>query len=312
MATMRLSDAVEGFLMFKAVDCSKHTLKDYDNTFRQWLTFLEDDPPVDEVTAAHVQRFLYYLRVDRELKPKTVKNALTGISSFFSWAEVELQVAHVVRGRVQLPNAPAPEIIPLTQKETKDLIRACARSASWQSARRTTTEAKRPTRWRDRAIILTLLDTGARAQELCDLKVGDVNLETGMAVIRKGKRNKERIVYLGKITRESLWRYLAKREFKDKTDPLFMTSKRGPLDRHALRKMLARAGDRAEISEPVYPHRLRHTFAINYLRNGGDIYTLQRLLGHSSLDMVRRYLSIAEVDLEQTHRRASPVDNWRL
>lgn len=298
--------------MFKAVDCSKHTLKDYDNTFRQWLAFLEDDPPVDEVTAAMVQRFLYFLRVDRELKPKTVKNALTGISSFFSWAEVELQVTHVVRGRVQLPNAPAPEIIPLTQKETKDLIRACARSASWQSARRTTTEAKRPTRWRDRAIILTLLDTGARAQELCDLKVGDVNLETGMVVIRKGKRGKERITYLGKIARESLWRYLAKRDFKDKADPLFMTSKRGPLDRHALRKMLARAGQRAEIGEPVYPHRLRHTFAINYLRNGGDIYTLQRLLGHSSLDMVRRYLSIAEVDLEQTHRRASPVDNWRL
>lgn len=312
MAEMRLSDAVEGFLLFKAVDCSKHTLRDYDNTFRQWLAFLEDDPLVDEVTAAHVQRFLYFLRVDRELKAKTVKNALTGISSFFSWAEVELRVAHVVRGRVKLPNAPAPEIIPLTQKELKDLIRACARSASWQSAKRTTTEAKRPTRLRDRAIILTLLDTGARAQELCDLKVGDVNLETGMVVIRKGKRGKERVVYLGSIAREGLWRYLAKREFKDKTDPLFMTSKRGPLDRHALRKMLKLAGQRAEISEPVYPHRLRHTFAINYLRNGGDIYTLQRLLGHSSLDMVRRYLSIAEVDLAQTHKRASPVDNWRL
>lgn len=100
MAEMRLSDAVEGFLLFKAVDCSKHTLRDYDNTFRQWLAFLEDDPLVDEVTAAHVQRFLYFLRVDRELKAKTVKNALTGISSFFSWAEVELRVAHVVRGRL--------------------------------------------------------------------------------------------------------------------------------------------------------------------------------------------------------------------
>lgn len=312
MSSMRLSDAVEGFLLFKAVDCSKHTLRDYDNTFRQWMAFLEDDPLVEEVQAAHVQRFLYYLRVDRELKPKTVKNALTGISSFFSWAEIELKVAHVVRGRVRLPNVKAPEIIPLTQKETKDLIRACARSASWQSARRTTTEAKRPTRWRDRAIILALLDTGSRAQELCDLKVGDVNMDSGAVVIRRGKGGKERIVYLGKIAREALWRYLAKRDFKDKGDPLFMTSKRGPMDRHALRKMLRLAGLRAEISEPVYPHKLRHTFAINYLRNGGDIYTLQRLLGHSSLDMVRRYLSIAEVDLEQTHRRASPVDNWRL
>lgn len=309
---MRLSDAVEGFLLFKAVECSRHTLLDYGNTLRQWLAFLEDDPEVEDLRPQDVQRFLYYLRVERELRPKTVKNALTGISSFFSWAEVELQVAHVVRGRVTLPAVKAPEVVPLTQKEVKDLIRACARSAAWESTRRSAAESRRPTRLRDRAIVLVLLDTGARAQEVCDLKVGDVNLETGMVMIRHGKGDKQRVVYLGKIAREGLWRYLAKRQFKAPGDPLFMTSKRGAMDRNALRKMLKRAGERAEIGEPVYPHRLRHTFAISYLRNGGDIYTLQKMLGHSSLDMVRRYLAIAQVDVQESHRRASPVDNWRL
>src|SRR5690606_10487166 len=129
-----------------------------------------------------------------------------------------------------------------------------------------------------------LLDTGARAQELCDLKIGDINKQTGMVMIRHGKGDKERVVYLGKIAQEAMWRYLAKREFKRPDDPLFMTAKRGPMDRHMLRKMLKRAGERAGLTEPVYPHRMRHTFAISYLRNGGDIYTLQKLLGHSSLD----------------------------
>jgi integrase/recombinase XerD len=109
-----------------------------------------------------------------------------------------------------------------------------------------------------------------------------------------------------------VWKYLAKRKEAKPDEPLFETTGRQALDRNALRKMLLAAGQRAEVVEPVTPHRLRHTFAITYLRNGGDVYTLQRLLGHSTMDMVRRYLSLAQTDIADAHRRASPVDNWRL
>ena len=62
----------------------------------------------------------------------------------------------------------------------------------------------------------------------------------------------------------------------------------------------------------VHPHRFRHTFAVNFLRNGGSVFHLQQLLGHSSLTMVRKYVVLADADIQREHIKASPVDNMRL
>ena len=91
----------------------------------------------------------------------------------------------------------------------------------------------------------------------------------------------------------------------------FVTKANRPIDRSGLLKLLHRMGERADVKD-VHPDRFRHTFAIQYLRNGEDAYTLQALLGHSTLDMVKTYLRLAQVDLDEAQRRASPVDNWGL
>jgi site-specific recombinase XerD len=79
---------------------------------------------------------------------------------------------------------------------------------------------------------------------------------------------------------------------------------------HAVQILLRRIGERAG-AEDVHPHRFRHTFAIQYLRNGGDIYSLRTLMGHATLAMVMHYLDLAQTDVAQAHRQASPGDRWR-
>jgi len=113
-------------------------------------------------------------------------------------------------------------------------------------------------------------------------------------------------VFLGKTARRALWRYLVDREDgKDPSAPLFTDRYDHPMNKNSLRQAIARLGKNAGVKK-CHPHRFRHTFSITYLRSGGDVFTLQALLGHSTLDMVKHYARIAEIDVEQAHRRASP------
>jgi site-specific recombinase XerD len=93
--------------------------------------------------------------------------------------------------------------------------------------------------------------------------------------------------------------------------PLFATKNGLALDRNNVRHLVGRAGERAGV-ENVHPHRFRHTFAVEFLRNGGNVFELQMALGHETLDMVRNYAELAQIDLNKAMRKASPADRWRL
>jgi integrase/recombinase XerC len=160
------------------------------------------------------------------------------------------------------------------------------------------------------AAIWTFLDCGLMAAELCGLKTEDAHLEQGYLKVL-GKGNKERLVPIGQSCQDALlrWRDRFRPQFEEVDSPyLFLNSNGQPLTVNALKQLLERAGQKAGIPR-VHLHLLRHTFATNYLvKEVGDSLRLQQILGHTSLEMVRRYVAMANVQQSLIERRASPMD----
>jgi integrase/recombinase XerD len=225
---------------------------------------------------------------------------LESYRSFFKWAGNELAIDRP-NLTLKMPAWESREIIPFTEDEIKSLLKSCE-YAIVPAGKRKAYQFRRANATRDKAIILTLLDTGIRVGELTRLRLGDVNLENGEVYIHPFhvKKSHSQTTYYGKIARKVLWHYIVNREGVRADEMLFVTSSNKPMTCHRVLNLLSRLGKSAAIRS-VHPHRFRHTFAIQYIRNGGDIFTLTRLLGHKRLDMVNHYLNISSTDTQNAH-----------
>jgi site-specific recombinase XerD len=165
---------------------------------------------------------------------------------------------------------------------------------------------------RDEAILLFLFDTGARASEFCGLKMSDLDLSAHRATVL-GKGRKTRLLFFGRVTAKAIWQYL--RETPRESHEALFRPDRGchageRFSPAGLLHFFKRLGKAAGIhSVRCSPHTARHTFAVTFLRNGGNVFTLQQMPGHTSLAMTRRYVVLAEADMEAQHREYSLMDS---
>lgn len=301
------SEAIQQFLYAKRSQrLSTHTLRDYERTFRKFLDTLPANIPVSEITPNHVRKFMASLNCSK----KTLLNTHVGLSSLWSWMVKENLCESNIMKKVDRPRPEVRAILPFSQEEVKKLFLSIERSVVYSRKGKRDSSHRLKDYWRNRAIMLILLDTGIRASELCGLRFVDFIGGTRIRVFGKG--SKERILPLSQSTISAIADYVEKERIpsNDSGDFIFVTSTGKKLRADDLYHRIIKIGERIGIHSN--PHRFRHTFAINFLRNGGDIYSLQAMLGHSSLEMVKRYLAIARADIESAHRKASPVTNWCL
>ena len=248
----------------------------------------------------------------RGVAPHSLADRWAILSTLWTWANASLELPHLLRGHVARPRFRRAVIIPYTEAEIAALVRAAEWTKPWTGKTGKPTRSKRPTAKRDRALLLTLLDTGLRVSEFCALNVGDYNFEQGRLHVRHGKGDKARVVFMGDAARLALWTYRLSLSGKATDDaPLFPTRTGTHLTRANVRHTLEIIGHNAGVAE-VTPHRFRHTFAVTFLRNGGNVFELQRILGHEGLETVNVYLSLATSDIAESQRKNSPADKWKL
>lgn len=303
-----LSQAIAGYLInLSARDLSQNTINDYTNTLRKFSEFQGPDIHIESINADYINAFMAGMKT---VSKKTRSNYHSTINTFFEWM---IKNNLVDSNPVQLTDRPKPEkrvIDPIPENQIKPLLDAAYYSKPYSRPGKRSCRNKLRTADRNVAMILFFLDNGIRVSELCNLQIKDLDLKQSRAFVM-GKGAKERYVPFSARTSQAIWRYHTSRGDLYPDDYVFATDENRRLDRIYVLHILNQIGDRAGIPN-VHPHRLRHTFSIMFLRAGGDIFSLQEILGHESSDMSRHYSKLAQSDVKRVHRRASPVEYLRL
>lgn len=279
---------------------SPETLRFYTAAVGRWAEFLtatgrEDDPA--QVMRADLQAFQLWLR-EQGLGAGGEHALLRGLRATFRWAQEEELIPTDPFKKLKMPSLP---------KETPPTVQPDEVAAMLKAAR------AGPQVLRDVAVLMTLFDTGLRMGELIGLRAGDVDMVSGRITVRPAvaKREKGRVVPVGIKTAKAIAAYERKARKPARSDlqTLFLSREGLPLTRSGLTQLTVRLGTVAGLPRShVAPHAFRRGFAVQFLRSGGDLFALQHILGHSSLQMTKRYVSYLPDDLQRQHMLASPVD----
>lgn len=297
-----LDRLIEGFLLScKVENKSPATISFYQNILNKFQWYLQKYG-IDTIDATTIRSFLGYLknspnrwdsnnaRANRPVCAYTVDRYYTALSALFRWASIEGMIDTNPMATIKKPR--------FQRKITKGLEpETCQKLIGYFNG-------KSLSDYRKKAIVYMFLDTGLRLSELANLQLSDINVERGIIKVI-GKGNKERYVRIGLKTQKALWHYLTRRN--SEVDFIWISRENEPLTATGITQMVRNLGKGLGIS--LSPHKLRHSFAISFLRNGANPFELQLALGHSTLEMTRRYTqALGFEDVFKRHVMASPVD----
>lgn len=296
-----LSALIDGFLMHLRAErrASAYTIRNYESALRNFEAFMRlhvgaklRQCDLEKIELRDFRSFLAQRR-NLGLSAASLKVELSALKGFFRFAARRAGVANdaiaAMRGPKLKPKLPRP-----VDAASADALLDLADDTreAWVGAR-------------DDAIFTLLYGAGLRISEALSLRRADAPTDEGLRV--KGKGGKERIVPILPAAREAIDAYLALCPYGHcAEDPLFFSARGKPLNPRIVQREMKRRVRLLGLPETATPHALRHAFATHLLAAGGDLRSIQELLGHASIAATQRYTKVDAQEIVLTHRAAHP------
>lgn len=295
------TDNLQAFLRsVKARNRSNDTIRYYRNTLtrvRDILEMQEVPTKLDRITKNTIEEnFIIYSMEELGISYGTVATRLRSLRAFCNWLKSEGYIADNPMKGIVISNVNS-EVITYSRDQLTELFRQ--------------PDLETFVGYRDYALMTVFLETGVRLREIVDIKISDIKTEDSQIVIW-GKNRTFRRVPIQSRTKNVLKRYLKARG----TSPvpyLFITQDDRHMARKGVQDRIAKYGRMACIDDVRNsPHTFRHTFAKMSVQNGANIFELQKILGHQTLDMVKMYVNLFSSDVAKAHRKFSPIENLNI
>jgi site-specific recombinase XerD len=280
--------------------------------FHRYLKSRHISDEVDDIDTKFLREYVLYLfkrnsyqdhpytpTKHAPLSTATIHGHVRTLRAFFSWLVKEEFIQENPTTGLKPPKLDYKVATILSDEEIRTIINIF--------------NPKQPSDVRNQTIFMMLLDSGLRIGEIVRLKTDDLRLDEGIIKVL-GKGKKERFVPIGSNTQKALQRYLFRyrpRQNYSQNEYVFLSTPGKPLTENSLKLMFARLARRSGVKR-LHAHLCRHTFATKFLINGRDVFSLQQILGHSTLEMVRHYVNLASSHVTLQHRRFSPLDRLHL
>ncbi|MBU8768764.1 tyrosine-type recombinase/integrase [Cytobacillus oceanisediminis] len=291
-----ISSMFEIFITDKSIEgISNRTLHDYHVHFEYLMKFLGENITNIKMTKEMFKNYLSFMLHEQCLSPVTVNVRIRTIRAFLRYCFLHGYIEEPIHEYFKPVRTKEDTLESFTPQEIKRLL-SVVEENSYKG-------------FRDKVIIYVLLDTLVRCAELINIKRTNIDLKAGFITLESlnTKTKKGRTVPISTKTIKLLKEYIQITE-EYKTDFLFLTYEGEPLSDNTVRKNLTEIGEKAGVNKRVSPHTFRHTGALFYVLNGGDPFSLQKILGHSDMSMVRKYIQMTNTDVKKQHNIFSPLN----